>query len=225
MRRLWPLVVVMLLAANHAAAQDVPSFRPWRLVVFAGVAVNAGYPVGDLTVTIPRNAPGTPPPFTLLRAESEIGRRTGFELRVAVPVMPSFAIEVGGAYAAPELRATVSQDPELAGGASASERIDQYVIDVSGVYQLPVSWARRARPYVIAGAGYLRQLHEGRLLVETGSTLHAGGGLHYWLRGTRGERPFGLRGEARYVRRSGGIDFDDRSRGFASASALVFFGF
>jgi hypothetical protein len=73
--------------------------------------------------------------------------------------------------------------------------------------------------------GYLRQLHEGRLLVETGTTVHFGGGVHYWWRtGGRGRRPLGARGEARVVRRSGGIEFNDRGRTFVTLTVLAFIG-
>lgn len=218
-------MLAMLLCASAGRAQDAPTFRP-RQVVFSGGGGFAGsHPIGDVTVTIPRNAMGAPGPVTLLRAESVLGRASALEARVAVALTRGFAIEVAGSFARPQLGVTVSQDPELSGGAFASERVDQYAVDVSGVYQVPVSLGRRARPYAFGGAGYLRQLHEGRLLVETGQTIHGGAGLQYWLLGgNRSGRTLGVRGEARYIRRTGGIDFDDRARGFPAASVLVFFG-
>ena len=183
-----------------------------------------GYRVGDRTVTIPRNPAGTP--FTLLRAESDFARAVGVEGRVAFAFRQNLAVEVGGAYSTPELGVTISQDPELTTAAVASERVQQYTVDVSGVFQLPVRIGTRARPYAIGGAGYLRQLHEGRLLVETGRSIHVGGGLQYWLRGANGSgRAVGVRGEARVVRRTGGVDFDERSRTFPALSILAFFGF
>jgi hypothetical protein len=226
--RTFAIVTTLLLAwsASTAAGQDGPGFRPRQVTVSGGAALGAGYPIGDLTVNIPRNATGTPPPFTLLRAESDLGRAAGIEVRVAYAFARSFAIEVGGAYARPELGVSISQDPELAERAFASEKITQYVVDVSGIYPLPIAMGRRARAYAIGGGGYLRQLHEGRLLVETGATLHAGGGLQYFLaRSSDDGRAFGVRGEARYVRRTGGIDFDERSRTFPLASVLAFLSF
>ena len=38
----------------------------------------------------------------------------------------------------------------------------------------------------LAGAGYLRQLHQDRTLIEHGQIFYAGGGLRYWLRGGDG---------------------------------------
>jgi hypothetical protein len=106
-----------------------------------------------------------------------------------------------------------------------SEQIEQYTVDVSALYQLPVTFGRRARLYAIGGGGYLRQLHEGRFLVETGRTVHAGAGLQYWWRGgVDNRRPLGARGEARWVRRSGGIEFADEARNFAAVHLLFVIG-
>lgn len=215
----WPAV---------ALGQDTgPSFRPKRLTVSAGGVFAGGYRVGDITANLRRNTTGTPTPFPLLRAESAIGRTAGADLRVGVALTRAFEIEAGASYATPELGVTISQDDELGEGAFASERIEQYAVSVGGVYLIPrLRLGSRFRPYAIAGGGYLRQLHEGRLRVETGGTIHVGGGLRYWARGGGPrQRALGARGEVRYVRRSGGIEFEERARGFPSVSVLGFVGF
>ena len=221
------LIAALGLCPTAAAfGQDDPSVRPRRLTVSAGGAFAGGYPVGDITAHLRRNTTGTPSPFPLLRAESSIERAAGPELRIGVAVTRSLEIEVGGAYATPQLGVTISQDDELAEGAFASERIEQYTVDVSGVYLIPrLTIASRVRPYVVAGGGYLRQLHEGRLRVETGGTMHVGGGLRYWLRGGGPkQRAYGARAELRYVRRTGGVEFEEQARSFPSVSLLAFIG-
>ena len=60
------------------------------------------------------------------------------------------------------------------------------------------------------GAGYLRELHEGNQLVETGVEYHATAGLKYWL--GSGEHRFGLRFEAGLSAREGGLDNEDGRR-------------
>lgn len=219
------LLLVVHVFAAVAHAQGAPSFRGGQFIVSGGATLAGGYPVGDITASIRRNAPGPSTPFTMLRAESEFEPAASLEGRVGFAVTESLGIEVTGTYARPQLSVTVSQDPELVSAAFVSERIDQFGLDASALYHLPVALGRRGRAYVIGGAGYLRQLHEGRLLVETGRTFHVGAGVHYWLRGLSRGHPLGVRGEARYVRRSGAIDFEDRSRGFASVSALAFIAF
>jgi hypothetical protein len=228
MTRRWlaaaSIAAVLVPAVAHA--QSAPAFRPGRVMVSAGADLFGGHSIGDVTASLRRNAIGTPPLFTLLRAESEIERAVGLNARVAVPVTRTLAIEVAGGYATPQLGVTISQDPELSAGAFASERLSQYVVDASAVYLLPIDTGARVRPYAIGGAGYLRQLHEGRLRLETGRSLHAGGGVQFWMRGANGRTgPLGVRAEARYVRRTGGISFDTRAQAFGVVSALAFVGF
>ena len=227
MSRSWVFgsLVVCLCCPAPAAAQEAPTFRAGQIVVSGGAMLVGGYPIGDLTVSIPRNGPGAQAPLPILRAQSRIERAGAVEARVAVGIARVLGIEVGGTYSKPQLGVTVSQDPELSGGAVVTEQLDQFGVDVSGIYQLPISLGRSARPYAIGGGGYLRQLHEGRLLVETGQTFHLGGGLQYWLRSSPRGRAMGIRGEVRFVRRTGAIDFEDQARGFASGSILGFFGF
>jgi hypothetical protein len=233
-RQSFVLAVILTLAPGIAAAQDAPAFRPGQVIFSGGGTLEGGYRIGDLTVTIPRNPSGGPTPFTLLRAESRIGRSVGIDARLAFALSRAVAIEVRGAYGTPELGVTVSQDDEMGTGAFASGRVQQFVVDVSAIYQLPIAAGRRARTYAIGGAGYLRQLHEGRLQAETGQTVHVGGGLQYWLRGAgaRAVRParpasraLGVRAEARYVTRFGGVEFEDNRRGFPAMSALLFVAF
>jgi hypothetical protein len=220
------VITLLCVSALVADAQEAPSFRPMHVTLSGGLFLGGAYPVGDTTAGLRRNAPGAPPPFTLLRAESELERRVGGELRVALALTRALAIEAGGSYAAPQLGVTISADPELAAGVALSERVSQYAVDVSAVYQLPLSIGRRVRPYALGGGGYLRQLHEGRVLVETGSTMHAGGGVQYWLRGGRADsRSLGARGEIRYIRRVGAIEFEDKARSFPAVSILAFFTF
>lgn len=209
--------------------RDGPELRPMRLTISGGLVTSGGFPIGDLNAQIRRNAQGTtPPPFTLFRAESEIERALGADVRLALALTRTLALEVGGSYSQPRLGITISQDNELDGGATVSEELSHWTFDVSGVYQLSaIRLGARARPYVIAGAGYIRQLHEGRVLAETGQTVHAGAGVRYWFRGaTRGRtRPLGARAEVRINYRTGAIDFEDKARTYPTFSLLGFVGF
>jgi hypothetical protein len=227
--RLVSLAVVMLIGGLRPAAaqQPKPTPRHDRVTVSAGVATTSGYGIGDRNAELRRNVIGTPASFTLFRAESDLTRGTGLEARMAVKLTRLFAVEVGGTIASPNVAVAISQDSEAGTGAQVAEKISQYTFELSGLVRLPLAkMAARAVPYVIGGAGYLRQLHEDRLLVETGRTAYGGGGVQVWLRGASGpKRPLGVRADARYVRRMGGIDFEDRSRGYGVLSVLGFVGF
>jgi hypothetical protein len=218
-------MTALVLSTATVVAQQPPSFRPKQIVVSGGMLASGGYPVGDVTAMLRRNATVNQAPFTLLIAESELSRSLGLEGRVAIALTTAFSVELGGSYSKPELGVTISQDVEAPAGAFASEHIEQFLVDVSGIYQLPYAIGRRARAYALGGGGYLRQLHEGRVEVDTGSTLHLGGGILYWLRAGPQRRPLGARAEVRYVRRTGGVEFEDRSRNYPAVSVLAFFGF
>ncbi|MGH9175954.1 MAG: hypothetical protein ACRD1H_16430 [Vicinamibacterales bacterium] len=225
----WLTVIVLLIGgAPHAAAQDDgPGLRPHHLTVSGGLSLNGGYPVGDRNAELRRNAVGTPAAFTLFRADSILDRASGVEARIGFALTRALAIEVGGTYARPRLDITISRDSESTESVQVAEQLSQFTVDVSGVFQLPrVALGSRMRPYAAVGAGYLRQLHEDRLLVETGRIYHVGGGVRYWLRGgSATSRALGVRGDARYVRRTGGVDFENRSRGYPVVSILGFAGF
>jgi hypothetical protein len=79
-------------------------------------------------------------------------------------------------------------------------------------------------PFVDGGAGYLRQLHEDRVLIETGRTFYAGAGVK-WR--SSAARPRGLgqrlvvRADARLVSRTGGVDVDDERRNYITVSGGI----
>jgi hypothetical protein len=226
-------VCVLLAAAvlggsvELAAAQSAAN-APTRLSAAFGATLFAGYQVGDVTAELRRNATGAPSPLPFLHAESNIDSAMGLDARLGIRLSRTVSLEVGGTYTSPQLAVEITQDVEAGTQASAAERLSQYTVDFSAVVLFPnLRLGTRARPYVLGGGGYLRQLHEGRLQIDTGQTLHAGGGVQYWLRGgrTQRQRPFGARVETRIVYRTGGIDFDEQARVFPTFSALAFFGF
>jgi hypothetical protein len=220
-------MLVAALATVSGAQPPTPAVpRPMRLVVAGGAIMSGGQSLGDRGAELRRNSTGTPPPFTLFRADSHLENAAGFEARVGYVVTRFVTVEVGGTYATPRLAVAITGDAE-ADAATVAEEVSQYTVDVSGVVQLPwPALGRRATTYAIGGGGYVRQLHEDRLLVETGRSFHVGGGVRYWFRGGSGRgRALGVRGDARYVRQTRGIDFEDKPRSYPSVSLLGLVGF
>lgn len=222
------MIVAMLLTAlsTVASAQSAsPAFRPGRLTIFIGAVVAGATSLGEVDGNLRRNQAGAATAVPLFRADAELGRSTGAEGRLAVALTRSLALETALSYTPTSLTVTISGDSELPAGAVVSERLGQYALEVGAIYLLPgLRLGTRVRPYATGGGGYLRQLHEGRLLVETGSTLHAGGGVQYWARQRRGPT-LGVRGEGRFVRRRGGVDFEESPRWQPRLSVLGFVGF
>ena len=99
------------------------------------------------------------------------------------------------------------------------------MFDGGVTWQPPINMGRALAPFVSGGAGYLRQLHEDRTLVETGQLYYAGGGARLWLRGGHDRtRPIGVRGEFRFTVRRQGIDFADKTRAYPTFSLFAFVG-
>ena len=224
-RRIAGAAIAILCSAPQADAQtSLAAPGPKRFTVSAGLIANGGYELGDRNAELRGNSGTGATTFTLFHADGAMERVAGFEARFAYALSRALSIEVGGTTSRPDVNVTIEQDVESSGTTLVAETLSQYSVDVGGLFKLP--WPRqtpRLQPYVIGGAGYLRQLHEDRLLVETGHTIFGGGGVQYAFR-TRGY-PLGVRAEARLVRRVGGIDFEDKSRSHPSISAMGFIGF
>ncbi len=211
-----------------AQAQSGPALRPWRPVFDLAAGWNGTSDLGRVEATTRGTSVGTAtaPAFRLFSTDSELGAAPAVAVSVVLPVSRRWAVAVRGAAARPTLATRISADAEGAPTVDATEEVADYAVDVSVLYHLPRLGGRRARPYLVAGGGYLRQLHEDNALVDTGRTWHGGAGLRWWLRGgDQTTRAVGLTGEARWVWRSGGIAFADGARGMPAAALGLFVGF
>jgi len=217
---------LLLVMATAAFAQDSPALREHRVTINAGAIVLGGYDIGSSSAKLRGNGTGsTPSSFTLLVADSAFTRVTAPELRVGVSLTKRVAIEFGATFGHPRIGIGISGDAESAAQQLPGETLEQYLFDGGVNWQVPLNLGRHLAPFVTAGAGYLRQLHEDRTLVETGQNYYAGGGARYWLRGGHGEAwPAGLRGEFRVNMRRRGIDFEDKMRAYPTVSVLFFIG-
>ncbi|MFA5907845.1 MAG: hypothetical protein WC815_03610 [Vicinamibacterales bacterium] len=215
---------MLLVGAGTAHAQDAPALRAHRVVLDGGVVWSGGYAIGDVNAHLRRNATGsTSTPFTLFSASSDVSRTPSVTVRVGFTLTPHLVIEGGGSFGRPRVGFAISQDPEAGAQRIDGEQLQQYVFDGALVWHLPLRLGSRARPFVIGGAGYLRQLHEERTLVETGQIYYAGLGARYWIRGGDGSRrSLGLRADLRANARRGGIDFENRVRLFPTLAAHLF---
>jgi hypothetical protein len=197
------------------------------LSVGGGVVWSGGYPVGDRAAEIRRNASGSPPPpFTLFRSDSTFEPAVGAEGRVGFAVTPAFTIEGAVSWSGPRISVVITEDAEDANTSFDGETASSYVFEGSAVWRLPVFRAESpTRLFVMGGAGYLRQLHEEKTLVETGQIYHLGGGVQYLFRGADGRRrPLGVRADVRAYIRRGGIEFEDQIRTYPAVAALFFVG-
>ncbi|HMF99018.1 MAG TPA: hypothetical protein VKE96_32175 [Vicinamibacterales bacterium] len=170
-------VAIALLAttAREAAAQSA-ALGSGRIEMSAGAAWLSSQAFGsaDANETTSANAP-----FRLFSTSSELGSAAGLDARVGVRLAGTLVVEADASYARPELRITTSSDAESATGLTAAERLQQYMIGGGATWYVPT--ASRVAPFVAGGAGYLRQLHDRALLVQTGRYYRFGGGVVYLL--------------------------------------------
>lgn len=209
---------VVCLVAQPARAQlyvgrDVP--HKGSIEVSGGVLWNQGFDMGSATAELTRN-PGTGTgPYDLFTAATSVGAATGVQARVGVYLTRALSIEAGAQYSRPVLSTALANDVEQASDTVATETLARYVFDGSVLYHFRAK--SKAVPFVVAGGGYIRELHDGYGVVVTGNEIHAGAGLKYWL--TSGKHRFGLRVEAGGTSRSGGVDFKDTRRTLATVGA------
>ena len=222
----WCIMLVLFATAASAQTFDSPAPRLHHATISGGASWTGTYAVGGSNATLRTNATGaTPTPFTLFSTSSTVDHAAGVLVRAGFALTRSITIEGGGSFSEPSLATHISQDPEQAAPADASEQLHQFVIDAGIVWSLPLHLGSRTRLFASGGGGYLRQLHEHRTLVETGSVYYAGTGVNVWLHGGHGPtRSLGLRGDARMNWRRSGIEFDDKTRAFPTLSLVLFVG-
>jgi hypothetical protein len=208
--------------AAPPAGPPGPHRGSWE--VGGGVAYVAGYDFGERAAELTRNTGTTTGPFEQFTTESRVTTVPALQGRVGYYLTNDLAVEGGFRYAQPVFRVRLSADAEDAPDETADETLSQYVVDVSVVWHFSRAGfgGGRGVPFITAGAGYLRELHEGDELVETGTTFQVGGGIKYWF---GAGRRVGLRGDAVLSFRDGGFDFEEGLRIGPTAGASILFVF
>lgn len=201
------IAVLTLCLPRAALAQSV---APGGTVQFAaGVRWTGAMSAGrsDANETAPGGSR-----FALFAAESTLTPAAGLEASLSVHLQPSIEAGVSVSIATSNLRTRISSDVEGIPDVEAKEGITQLALEGVLVIHLR-NWraGERAMPFVSAGGGYLRHLHEGRTVVENGITGHVGFGLDYILSaaGRGAVKATGLRADVRGGLRKGGAAFDD----------------
>lgn len=212
------LVLVFLASCSRdGAAQGV--LESGRLEISAGAAWLGSQTFGSASATETTPSGSS---FSLFNTSSEVGSAAAFDARVGVRIAGTLVVEADATYARPELRVTIANDVENAPSITAVERLQQYMIGGGATWY--VLGRNRIVPFVAGGGGYLRQLHDRALLVETGTYYQVGGGVLYLLSSHPANRlkASGIRAEVRAVILKGGVAFDG-GRHTAPAVAGSFF--
>jgi hypothetical protein len=205
---------------SSALAQFGPPVSRWEAGI--GALWIGAEPLGTRGAT-ETTAPGGDAP--LFNSSSDLAGAAGIEGHVGVRLSSSLLAEAEASYLKPQLRIAISGDAEGAAAVTATETVQQFTVGGNVLWYLFQSrWPRRFAPFAMAGAGYLRQLHELGTLLETGRFYQVGGGVsgllvqgrHFHTKGV------GVRADLRALVRSKGVAFDGGSKVSPAAGASLF---
>ncbi len=210
-------LLALFLAVVPADAQLVRKPAPQAgTVEFSGGGLfHGGSDEPNVPANLTRNPTTGSGPLELFKSDVELRPAFGVEARVGVYVNPRISVEGGVQVAWPQLRASLTDDFEGATDVTATETLTSYVFSGSVLYHFGGP-ASRTHPFVLGGAGHVRDLHDGSDLVETGLEYHGGGGIKWWL--GKGRPKSGLRADAGVSVREGGYGTDDGRRIVPTAS-------
>ena len=210
--------LAVLLAPSDVFAQPRP--RPTRFEVSAGGLFVGGYSLGSRNADLITNQTGGGP-YTLFKSDTNVDGSFGFDARAGVRLSRMFTVEGGLLASQPRMTTRLTSDVESAPQTTAREDLSLYIID--GAVAAQFGSNPRIRPFVRAGAGYVRELHADNSMVETGTAFHVGGGVTMWF--GAGRRRFGARADARVYIVQDGISFGDGNRTLGAGGAAVVFAF
>lgn len=208
------LVLLAALTLAPAPATGQQAARGGRVQVSGGAAWIGDSPVGSSSATLTENPTGGR--LTYFNSTSRLEASGGWNARLSVRVFGSLSLEAGVLRTRPDLRARISGDFENAPPLTASAQTTQWIFDGGLRLDLPrLAFHRgRAVPFLMAGAGYLRQSAQDVRFEEEGHTVHLGGGLLYRLISRPpGPLQVGLRLDGAAAWLAGGLDLTDRTRG------------
>jgi hypothetical protein len=214
------IAAVFVAVAAEAQTRPLPPASPKRWEFGGGVRWTAAVPF-DTSDANERDPTGAP--FRLFSVSTRLEDAFGAQVYIAPPLTRALRLELSGSYAAPRLTASLTQDVEQGADTLIDETITQLAMDVAVLYEFRHDrLSRPLAPFLIGGAGFSRELHDGQTLVETGQSYFGGMGVKgYFMRG-HARRSIGLRFDARALFRTNGVTLDGKTHIGALLTASVF---
>jgi len=216
------VAALWMISAGAARAQSAPAAGWGRIEASFGGMWLGNQPLGraDANETTPSG-----PPLKIFTSASELARAAGVEGRVALRVMDSLEAEIHGSYSVPQLKVALSGDSEAAANVTAIEKVQQFTFGGGAVWYLPTrALGTRLVPFLTGGLGQLRQMHQDRVLLETGRYFQVGGGVKGFLvsRSQGLVNGLGVRVDVQALVRRDGVAFDDRGHASPSVGVSAF---
>ena len=135
--------------------------------------------IGSLDLaSVPANETTLGGQRALFDSTTTLDRSFGGTVTAGVRLSQLIRVEGSAVYSPTQIITRVSDDTEGAPDTAITAPVTQILVE-GGVVATPPPWrTRHVSPFVTAGIGYLRQLNDGRTLVETGGSYYVGGGLY-----------------------------------------------
>jgi len=163
----------------------------------------------------------------LFDSTTTLDRSLGGTVTVGVRLWQLIRLEGAAVYSPTQLITLVSDDTEGAPDTTITAPVTQILVE-GGVLATPPPWrTRHVSPFITGGIGYLRQLNDGRTLVETGTSYYVGGGLYYMRAPARPGRvkATGVRVDVRALAFKDGVAPDSDWRAAPGITATFFMRF
>jgi Outer membrane protein beta-barrel domain len=208
------LAIAVPCHAQVFLTREVP--RKGSVEVSGGGVFQGGTDLTNQTATLTRNPSTGSEPLELFRADTTVATGYGIQGRIGYYFTRTISIEGGVQLARPDLRVRLSGDFEGAVPTVATESINSYLFTGSVLYHMGRG---KLRPFLIGGAGHVRDLHDGDELIETGLEYHAGGGIKWWF--GSGRQRVGFRAEGLFSMRDGGVGGEEDLRTVPTATVSL----
>lgn len=208
----------LLLTATTCAAQDADR---GRIEVSSGIRWIGAVRFGDVPARETTPGGGT---LALFKSSTRLDRSVGGTTTFGVRLSRMLRAELALAYNPTGISSRVISDAEGVADVTVGERVTQLLLE-GGVLAQPRRWrSGRIQPFLTGGIGYLRQLNDGRTLVQTGQAGYFGGGLYYVRTSARSGRlkATGLRADFRALILRNGVAPDHAGRAAPAVTAAVF---
>jgi hypothetical protein len=213
--------VVLILALPALAEAQVflggAKPRPGSVEVSGGGNWTGGQTFALVPASLTPNPSGGLSSFDQFTSEPSIDAAFGVHGNVGVYITRALAIEGGLQFSRPQMSVRLFDDVEDAPDVTATATMTSYVFRGSLIYHF--SSSGRMVPFVGVGAGYVRDVHAGNELIESGVAYHGLAGVKMCL---DARRRTGVRLEGGLVLREGSLGDDDRRMVPTAAVSLLY---
>lgn len=214
---------VLCTGGRVAAAQSATEPLPGRYEAAVGVSWMGPTSYGSLDASL---TPASGARYRLFSTSTELAAAPAFEVRLGRRLTRVIQVDLALGYASPMLTTSISNDAENGAATVASEPMRQISLVAAVVVYVP-QWRAGSGvlPFVTGGGGYLRELHEGSTLLQTGGIYHVGAGVMIPLVSREragGVKQFGIRADGHLLFRTGGVAMDGVAHTTPALAASVF---